>query len=154
MAPRPHQHKFSRQQSSRNHARDLAILRRAFSRIARCIALRVEARPTPQTRRIAPSRALLSLFALLANGRLQGPPHALAIPAILRRSPRRRLRHHIRDLPSALLDQHAALLGSRAAFPLCRPQRRDQHHRLEPPLAPRQTARTPPPPHPRLLLPP
>ncbi len=51
-------------------------------------------------------------------------------------------RHHLRNFSSALLDQHPAVLGSRAAVPPRRPQRGNQHHHLQPPLAARQTTRT------------
>src|SRR5882757_10036447 len=85
-----------------------------------------------QTRGIAFAGALLHLFAFFTDGGLQRAADALAISAILRRSPRSQLRNHFRHFPSAVFDEHAAFLGFGAAVPICRAQRRDQYDCLEP----------------------
>src|SRR6267154_3350029 len=84
-----------------------------------------------QTRGIAVAGALLHLFAFFADGGLQRAADALAISAILRRSPRSQLCHHFRHFPPAVFDEHAAFLGFSAAVPLCGAQRRDQYDRVE-----------------------
>src|SRR5712672_2978739 len=84
-----------------------------------------------QTRGIAFARALLHLFAFFADGCLQRAADALAISAILRRSPRSQLRNNFRHFPPAVFDEHAAFLGLGAAVPLCGAQRRDQYDCLE-----------------------
>ena len=62
------------------------------------------------------------------------------VQGALRRGPARPLlpgsrgsgaRRPVRDLPPAVLDEHRAELGARAAVPPAVPQRRDQHHRQE-----------------------
>src|SRR5260221_4474651 len=85
-----------------------------------------------QTRGIAFARALVHLFAFFADGCLQRAADALAISAILRRSPRSQLCHHFRHFPPAVFDEHAAFLGFSAAVPLCGAQWRDQYDCLEP----------------------
>src|SRR5260370_21408715 len=147
MAPRPHQHQFFRPPRARNHARNLAVFRRAFPPRSRRRALRAELVPPEKARRLAPAPALLHLLPLFAAHRLQGPPHPLAVPPILRGPPRSFLRRHLRRFSPALFNQHAAFLASRTTFPLRRPQRRNQYHRLEPPLAALQIPRTPLPPY-------
>src|SRR5437868_10531182 len=77
------------------------------------------------------ARALLHLFAFFTDGGLQRVADALAISAILRRSPRSQLCHDFCHFPPAVFDEHAAFLGFGAAVPLCRTQRRDQYDRLE-----------------------
>src|SRR5712671_8172476 len=95
-----------------------------------------------QTRGIAFARALLHLFAFFADGCLQRAADALAISAILRRSPRSQLCHHFRHFPPAVFDEHAAVLGFGAAVPLCGAQRRDQYDCLESALDARERARS------------
>src|SRR6267143_2186274 len=94
-----------------------------------------------QTRGIAFARALLHLFAFFADGCLQRAADALAISAILRRSPRSELRHHFRHFSPAVFDEHAAFLGFGAAVPLCGAQRRDQYDRVEPAVDASERAR-------------
>src|SRR6267154_4460672 len=94
-----------------------------------------------QTGGIAFAGALLHLFAFFADGGLQRAPDALAISAILRRSPRSQLCHHFRHFPPAVFDEHAAFLGFSAAVPLCGAQRRDQYDCLEPAMDARERAR-------------
>src|SRR5260370_25996046 len=123
MAPRPHQHQFFRPPRARNHARNLAVFRRAFPPRSRRRALRAELVPPEKARRIAPAPALLHLLPLFADHRLQGPPHALAIPSILRRPARSFLRYHLRRFSPALFNEHPAFLASGATLPPRRPQR-------------------------------
>src|SRR6266404_8654532 len=84
-----------------------------------------------QTGGIASAGALLYLFAFFADGCLQRAADALAISAILRRSPRSQLCHHFRHFPPAVFDEHAAFLGFGAAVPLYGSQRRAQYDCLE-----------------------
>src|SRR6266851_8691031 len=143
MAPRACEHQFFRPPRAGNHARNLAILRRAFPSSPRRHPLRVASVSPQKTRGISLAIALLHLLTLFANHRLQGPSHALAVSAILRRPARSFVRNHICRFSPALFDQHAAFLASRAALPLRRAQRRDQYDCLEPPLAARQSRRNP-----------
>src|SRR5271168_1648142 len=110
-------------------------------------------RVTPQTRRNSFAAALLHLLAIVADGSLQRPPDALAIPAILPRFARPILRHELRHFSPALFDEHPALLGSRSAFPPRGTQWRNQHHRFQPPLAARQRPRVARPADRRSLVP-
>ena len=64
---------------------------------------------------------------LVAHAGLQGPPDRAAARALLPRPARPRAGQRLRDRPLALLDQHRAELGARAAAEDDRPQRRDQH---------------------------
>src|SRR6267154_3971477 len=93
-----------------------------------------------QTGGIAFARALLHLFAFFADGGLQRAADAVAISAILRRSPRPQLRNNFRHFPPAVFDQHAAFLGFGAAVPLCGAQRRDQYDCLESAMDARERA--------------
>src|SRR6267154_1537843 len=93
-----------------------------------------------QTGGIAFAGALLHLFAFFTDGGLQGAADALAISAILRRSPRSQLRNNFRHFPPAVFDEHAAFLGFGAAVPLCGAQWRDQYDRVEPAMDARERA--------------
>src|SRR5882724_8809006 len=95
-----------------------------------------------QTRGVAFTGALLHMFAFFVDGCLQRAADALAISAILRRSPRRELRHHFRHFPPAVFDEHAAFLGFGAAVPICGAQRRDQYDRVESAVDARERARS------------
>src|SRR5882757_3813346 len=95
-----------------------------------------------QTRGIAFAGALLHLFAFFTDGGLQGAADALAVSAILRRSPRSQLRNNFRHFPPAVFDEHAAFLGFGAAVPLCGSQRRDQYDCLESAVDARERARS------------
>ena len=75
----------------------------------------------------AKSARLLRLLPLLPHHRLQGAAHRDPAPRVLHRLPLSRVRERDRDLPPALLDQHAAELAAGPAVPAAGPQRRDQH---------------------------
>ena len=140
VAPRPREHRFARPPRARNHAGNLAVFCRTVPFSAWDSPIRVAFGSSAQARGIAPAAAILHLFAFLPDHRVQGPPHALAVSAVLRRFARPIVRDGVRRVSSALFDEHAAILASGAAVPLRRAQRRDQYHRLEPALAAHQAA--------------
>ena len=76
--------------------------------------------------RAEPAR-VLRLLPLLPHRRLQSPPHRHPALGLLHRLPLPGVRERDRDLPPALLDQHAAELAAGPAVPAAGPQRRDQH---------------------------
>ena len=81
--------------------------------------------PRAQARRARERR--LRRVALVPHGHLQGALRRRPARRLLRRPARSRARGPVRDLPPALLDEHRALVGARAAVPPPLPQRRDQH---------------------------
>src|SRR5579862_5598029 len=85
---------------------------------------------------------MLHLFALIADGCLQGTPDALAIPSILRRLARSFVRRNVCRLSPEVFDEHAAVVASGAAVSARSAQRRDQYHRFQSALAAVEGART------------
>ncbi len=81
-------------------------------------------RPPPPRR---PRRRLRRL-AVVPDGRLQGALRGRPAGRLLSRSRRSGARGAVRRLPPALLDEHRAVVGARAAVPDALPQRRDQRH--------------------------
>ena len=69
----------------------------------------------------------LHLLAVVALADLQGHVPGRAAFELLSRPERRALRLGLRDLPSALFDQHLPDLAAGPAVPHARPQRRDQY---------------------------
>ena len=67
---------------ARNDAGDLAVLRGG---VKAWRGFRVAIGAAAKTRRVGAAAALLHLFAFIADGRLQGTAHAVAVSAILRR---------------------------------------------------------------------
>ena len=61
--------------------------------------------------------------ALVSHRHLQGAVRGRSAGRVLRGSARSDARGSVRDLPSALLDEHVALVGARSAFPAALPQR-------------------------------
>src|ERR1700674_1929939 len=118
----------------------MAILRRAIPCRAGSYTLRVASCPSPETRGIAASGAMLPLFALFTNRCLQGPPNSLAISAILRGLAGYIFYRLVCDISPALFDEYAAVLESCAAVSLCRAQWGDQHDSLESPVVAGQGA--------------
>ena len=89
--------------------------------------------PRPQARRAhaSPRRGMPAYFASLSlpDGHVQGAVRGRPARRVLPRpAATPELDGAVRDVPPALLDQHHADLGARAAVPLALPQRRDQHH--------------------------
>ncbi len=95
--------------------------RRALRRRGRVARL-----PRPPPRRAGGRR--LHRLALLPHRHLQGALRGRRARRVLPRPARTRPRGPVRHLPPALLDEHDAVLGARAAVPLPLPQRRDQRH--------------------------
>src|SRR5256884_2937891 len=85
---------------------------------------------------LMPPRCYLS--SLSSNHRLQGIADTVAVSAVLRGFARSFLCRGLRGFSPAVFYKHAAFLAPSPAFPLRGPQRRDQHHRLEPAVAARQ----------------
>ena len=95
-----------------------------------------------QARGVVAAAALLHLFAVVADGRLQRVADALAVSAILRRFARSFVCHDVRGLSPALFDEHFAVVASGAAVPLLGAQRRDQHDRFQSAVASREGSGT------------
>ncbi len=74
------------------------------------------------------SAGQLCLLALHADPGLQGDVRGPTAARVLSRPARYELRYPVRDLPSAIRNQRAALVASRAATAHVGAQRRDQHH--------------------------
>src|SRR5262249_56934932 len=83
---------------------------------------------------------MLRLFALFPNRCVQGIAHAVAVSSVLRRPARFLFRDKLCDLPSAIFDEHAAVLALGAAVPLRRAQWRNQYDRFQSALAARERA--------------
>ena len=93
-----------------------------------------ERRGAARVPRAPPRRARrrrLHRLALVPHRHLQGALRRDTARELLPRPPRPELGGGVGDLPPALLDEHRAELGARAAVPPPLPQRRDQHDRGE-----------------------
>ena len=85
--------------------------------------------PRPQAR--GARRRRLRRVALVPHGHVQGAVRRDTARGVLSGPARPGLGRVVGDLPPALLDEHRADLGTRAAVPPALPQRRDQHDRRE-----------------------
>ena len=128
----PRAARLARRPSRRRRAR---LERRgdgAADRPARARAVRGRRRRAARLPR-APARGArrgrLHRVALVPHGDLQGALRGDPARDLLPRSPRSRVGRVVGDLPPAVLDEHRAELGARAAVPSPVPQRRDQHDR-------------------------
>src|SRR5260370_42371199 len=120
MAPGPCEYQFFGSPRTRNHARNLAVFCRTLPSGAGRRAIRVASGSFEKTGGIALAAAMLQLLALLADHRVQGPAHSLAVSPVLRRFARSFVRNHICRFSPALFDEHTAFLASGAAVPLRR----------------------------------
>ncbi len=123
LAQRPHQDGGAR----RHRARLASTHRTARARSIRAPGRRATRVPRPPEGRAR--RRRLHRIALVPHGDLQGALRGRPALALLRRPRGSGARGPVRDLPPALLDEHRAELGARAAVPARLPQRRDQHDR-------------------------
>ena len=95
-----------------------------------------------ETRGVVAAAALLHLFAVVADGRLQRAADAVAVSAILRRFARSFVCDDVRGFSPALFDEHVAFVASGAAVPVFGAQRRDQYDHFQPALDSREGSRT------------
>ncbi len=79
-----------------------------------------------------PSRGLHHPVRFVPDRRLQGAVHRQQDRRVLLGPARPEVRDLVRHLPSAVLDEHLPVVVDRPAVPQRRPQRRDQHHPLQP----------------------
>ena len=100
--------------------------------------VRARAVPDPPAHREAGAgrahQRLLHLLAVVPVDHLQGPVPGRAAVGVLSRPAGRALHLQLRGVPSALLDQHLAVVAAGAAVPHARAQRRDQYAARQPQL--------------------